>query len=107
MHFVDCMYVENIFLNSLMVMVYCLKGSRGVTSAVLDLSFRKVNICVNILHVSDLWCCLFCFFPAYLLFGLVFPFLQSLFLNVTQEYLTVDVKTVMYKSKILQYYINW
>lgn len=41
------------------------------------------------------------------LFGLVFPFLQSLFLNVTQEYLTVDVKTVMYKSKILQYYVNW
>lgn len=40
------------------------------------------------------------------LFRLVFFFLQSLVLNVTQEYLTVDVKTVMSKSKILQNFVS-
>lgn len=49
----------------------------------------------------------FGFSPPTTLFRLVFFFLQSLVLNVTQEYLTVDVRTVMYKSKILQNYANW
>lgn len=94
-----------------MVTGYYLKGSRGVTSAVLAIScvveksqyMHQHITCFRFMMLS-----FFVFFPAYQVFQVqFFFFFQSLVLNVTQEYLTVDVKTVMSRSNILQNYVSW